>query len=680
MQTRKINKKKKTIHTKRRNFKSVKKVTFCNVIRNNNGGCLWLGGENDPSIFFGFNNKFDTFNYMTNVINYGSESNNGFVYKIDYSKEGYKSSAILKSSSSSDSDNLYYEYFVGKNFINRMNLQYSCFVQTYNIYISGDEKFRKRDQQYKNLSGIDFNTHFHKLDQYTINDEHYCLHSKWLSILIETVPNAVSLGKYLGRKIDIIPIMNLKKPITNRRVPIYFEKTPSVKLRPNINLQPSPLRKKKRYLSPTVNTLILPPSQYDNNIPAFQPFSSSKSIPLLNVFSTPKNLPFQNQSENNNNVKMSVDSTLPSQSQNQSENNNNVKMSVDSTLPSQSQNQSEKNNHVKMSVDSTLPLQSQNQSEKNNNVKMSVDSTLPLQSQNQSKKNNNVKMSVDSTLPLQSQNQSKKNNNVKMSVKQSQNQSKKNNLKKSDPFTGGKINSYNEKELTQILFQIYGPLSQLSQNFTHYDLHLNNVLLYQLKNDEYMKMKYVYPDNSVIEFNTSYIAKIIDYGRCFFHSDVPGIISPSQFIDVNLKGKSNCHKFRRYDRRREKLGNYSGFSYLVNDEIDDENHYISSKTRNYTHDLRLLHSIRIRYNITDHLLKNMLQRIHYTHAYGSKEKPSQENICCNVMDAGNYLSSMMKDESFKTYYSDVFDTKKRKSIGTLTMYVNNTFRAMEYTP
>ena len=57
MQTRKINKKKKTIHTKRRNFKSVKKVTFCNVIRNNNGGCLWLGGENDPSIFFGFNNQ-----------------------------------------------------------------------------------------------------------------------------------------------------------------------------------------------------------------------------------------------------------------------------------------------------------------------------------------------------------------------------------------------------------------------------------------------------------------------------------------------------------------------------------------------------------------------------------------------------------------------------------------------
>ena len=190
-------KRKSSFQTKRTN-RRMKKVSFCNVIRNSKGGCLWFGGETTKaSSFFGFNNDFDTFEHMINLTKVGDESANGVVYKIDYSKEGYLSSAILKSSLSSDADNLYYEYFVGKHFVNKMNLQYSCFVQTYNIYKSIDPTFRANNKN--SLSSVNFNTNFQKLNEQTITDVDYCLDSRWLSILIETVPNAITLGKYLSK-------------------------------------------------------------------------------------------------------------------------------------------------------------------------------------------------------------------------------------------------------------------------------------------------------------------------------------------------------------------------------------------------------------------------------------------------------------------------------------------------
>ena len=70
----------------------------------------------------------------------GSKSVNGFVYLINYKQDDYNFSAVLKSSAKPNADNLFYEYFVGKNFINKMNLIFPCFVETYRLYVNNNEE------------------------------------------------------------------------------------------------------------------------------------------------------------------------------------------------------------------------------------------------------------------------------------------------------------------------------------------------------------------------------------------------------------------------------------------------------------------------------------------------------------------------------------------------------------
>ena len=84
----------------------------------------------------------------------------------------------------------------------------------------------------------------------------------------------------------------------------------------------------------------------------------------------------------------------------------------------------------------------------------------------------------------------------------------------------------NSTELMHILFQIYIPLGLLHDTFTHYDLHQNNVLIYTPSSGKMIKYKYHIPQtyvnklglsSNLIEFDSPYIVKIIDYGRCYFN-------------------------------------------------------------------------------------------------------------------------------------------------------------------
>lgn len=73
-------------------------------------------------------------------------------------------------------------------------------------------------------------------------------------------------------------------------------------------------------------------------------------------------------------------------------------------------------------------------------------------------------------------------------------------------------------ELPYVLYQIYFALSCLREHFTHYDLHLDNVLLYKPYNNSYITYHYHSTEGEFV-FNSEYIAKIIDYGRCFYKYD-----------------------------------------------------------------------------------------------------------------------------------------------------------------
>jgi len=94
-----------------------------------------------------------------------------------------------------------------------------------------------------------------------------------------------------------------------------------------------------------------------------------------------------------------------------------------------------------------------------------------------------------------------------------------------------------QNDLIYILYQIYMPLATLASEFTHYDLHIGNVLIYELKKDEYIDYEYNF-NGDIVKFKCRYIAKIIDYGRAFF--DDPSVVS-SQSIKKMVCSADLCN-------------------------------------------------------------------------------------------------------------------------------------------
>jgi hypothetical protein len=137
-----------------------------------------------------------------------------------------------------------------------------------------------------------------------------------------------------------------------------------------------------------------------------------------------------------------------------------------------------------------------------------------------------------------------------------------------------------ENDLLYIFFQVYMTLSTLSKVFTHYDLHMDNVLIYQPIEGSYIEYHY-HIDGKEVIFKSSYIAKIIDYGRCYFNdkqNDNKRINNSKHFLDTLCE---QCYK----------CGVDRGFGWL-NKTFDSESCYISSQNPNASHDLRLLYELK----------------------------------------------------------------------------------------
>jgi len=135
-------------------------------------------------------------------------------------------------------------------------------------------------------------------------------------------------------------------------------------------------------------------------------------------------------------------------------------------------------------------------------------------------------------------------------------------------------------ELLPILYQIYFPLSQMSKEFTHYDLHEDNVLLYEPVSGKYIQYHYHQKDGTVVEFKSPYIAKIIDYGRSYFQSD------KMDSFDVlkKLCKEPDCDG-------QNKCGESYGFKYMNTASKLRDSYYICSAIYNPSHDLRLINII-----------------------------------------------------------------------------------------
>jgi hypothetical protein len=142
-----------------------------------------------------------------------------------------------------------------------------------------------------------------------------------------------------------------------------------------------------------------------------------------------------------------------------------------------------------------------------------------------------------------------------------------------------------KSDILYVLFIVYHALHSLSKNFTHYDLHDGNVLLYMPVKGKYIQYHYHNADGSETTFYSPYIPKIIDYGRCFFDNGNTN----SNKIYNNICTINEC---------KPDCGEDYGFGWLNPEPL----YFISSSKKNESHDLRLLNIIKTRYQEIDTIL------------------------------------------------------------------------------
>jgi len=192
-----------------------------------------------------------------------------------------------------------------------------------------------------------------------------------------------------------------------------------------------------------------------------------------------------------------------------------------------------------------------------------------------------------------------------------------------DAYTLGAIISLNNREnpdyanfaytdLLNVLYQIYMPLSTLREEFTHYDLHIKNILIYEPVKGKYIDYKYVYQNGDTVEFKCRYIAKIIDYGRCFFKDESNTEITGSS----KLIYESICNNIQECNG----CGEDKGFLHF------DGLHSVKSTVRNITHDLLLLYRV-----------KKLLRHPKFSPYYGNfKELNDSLNL---IFEKSNYYGN-----------------------------------------
>ena len=221
------------------------------------------------------------------------------------------------------------------------------------------------------------------------------------------------------------------------------------------------------------------------------------------------------------------------------------------------------------------------------------------------------------------------------------------------------------QEMVYVLFQIYMPLMCLENVFTHYDLHDSNVLIYEPIPQHFIQYHYHMPDGTVVSFKSSYIAKIIDYGRCFYN-DVsnPDIDGTSQTVHSSLCRQREC---------RPTCGIEKGYYFtqpLSANPSDD--HYISSVVRNRSHDLILLKILKRTITPIDAVIALTV----YDDQYGTPERPNDyPNSIQTVTDACMAFKSVIERHYIKSRNDAYF--MGRTKIGDLHVYNQ---RPMEYIP
>lgn len=226
-------------------------------------------------------------------------------------------------------------------------------------------------------------------------------------------------------------------------------------------------------------------------------------------------------------------------------------------------------------------------------------------------------------------------------------------------------------DIFQLFLQIFIPLGKFASHFTHNDLHTNNVLLYTVPNDKHVILKYVFNDSHTIEIKTRYIAKIIDYGRCYFNMN--DMNSSTNFYK-NLSSDCKINRKRNGYRWFEPLNKY--------------NYFISQTHGNITKDLwlpDLYWSEPDKYNGPQQLTRDLYQLFDALIGKDIEFMAVPPIATCSGSEICNVRIFMYKlCEIYLKNYAYITqkyeDELTSKCIGTLTIFVNDLTKNSEFVP
>jgi hypothetical protein len=227
-------------------------------------------------------------------------------------------------------------------------------------------------------------------------------------------------------------------------------------------------------------------------------------------------------------------------------------------------------------------------------------------------------------------------------------------------------------ESPYVFYHIYFELQKLRKEYTHYDLHNANVLIYEPVKGKYIEYHYHLPDKTVV-FSSKYIVKIIDYGRSFF----PGAQSFYEKLISDTACKSGdqlLHSF--YYLRKLRTG-------------DDLNFFVNSYYKNESHDLKLLYGFEKRVEMSRintprmkpyiDLFKDMVyENVKYPHLtkFGTREDLTRDHKVRNVTDVEERLRNWILDEENRLANKKQF--KLSQKLGEFHIYSDG--KDMEYKP
>lgn len=217
------------------------------------------------------------------------------------------------------------------------------------------------------------------------------------------------------------------------------------------------------------------------------------------------------------------------------------------------------------------------------------------------------------------------------------------------------INNMLNYDLWTLFFQIYIVLNKFKQNFTHNDLHIDNIIYKIIPNNQYIQINYYENYSSkkkLITLYTKYIPVFLDFGKCFIKTDT--FNSKIDLLDkLNIEHDNNNINITQ-DLRYFTLI----MDYLINKMNE---HKITKKNL-------LIYKYLKKYKLEGWMTKNnkylfLTKILFQKNNYYVKECPTKKNTINNVESLYNYLFN----------FHNIYINKNKKIINNINNIKNKIY-------